>query len=194
MKLTILMGSPRKNGNTNALLEPFMEELKRKGVEYDLFWIYDMDVHGCMACRTCQADWNNYSCIFDDGLRPIYESIMSSDAFVLATPIYGWYCTGPMKSVLDRLIYCMCMYYGEEKGPALWSGKTMYILTTCGYKPEKGAYVFEDGMKMYCKHCGLNYGEMHAERDMGYKAVFMDDDKRQRVIAFADRIAETLQK
>ncbi|MBQ9346678.1 MAG: flavodoxin family protein [Oscillibacter sp.] len=190
MKLTILMGSPRKNGNTQALLKPFMEELDRQGVEYEFFWIYDLDVHGCMACRTCQQDWEHYSCAFDDDLRPIYESLLRSDAMVLATPIYGWYCPGPMKNVLDRLIYCMCMYYGKEKGPALWAGKKMYILSTCGYRPEKGAYVFEEGMKMYCRHCALEYGGMHTERDLGYNTVFMDEDKAQRARAFAARIAQ----
>ena len=194
MKVTILMGSPREKGNTNALLEPFMDELKKKGVELDLFRAYDMDVHGCVACRTCQKDWDHYSCRFDDDLKPAYESILSSDALILATPIYGWYCTGPLKNILDRLIYCMCMYYGEEKGPALWQGKKMYILTTCGYKPEKGAYVFEEGMKMYCRHCALVYGGMHAERDMGYKAVFMDEGKEERTRGFADRIAVEIGK
>lgn len=192
MKVTILMGSPRKQGNTNAVLEPFMEQLKKQGVEYDLFWLYDMDIHGCTACRTCQKDWENYSCAFDDGLKPIYESLLTSDAMVLATPIYGWYCTGPMKNAIDRLIYCMCMYYGEEKGPAIWKGKKMYLITTCGYKPEKGADVFEEGMKRYCKHCALTYGEMYAERDMGYKSVFMDEEKKARAIAFADKMVAQL--
>lgn len=188
MKYTIIMGSPRKNGNTNAILQPFMDELRKGGAELDLFRVYDMEVHGCMACRICQQDWDHYSCRFDDGVRPVYESILSSDAFVLATPIYGWYCTGPMKCLLDRLIYCSCMYYGEEKGPALFKGKRMYILTTCGYKPEKGAYVFEEGMKMYCRHCAIEYGSMYAERDMGYKAAFMDEEKEERARAFARSI------
>lgn len=47
----------------------------------------------------------------------------------LATPIYSWYCTPPMKALLDRLVYGMNKYYGDEKGPSLWNacGKKFWL-------------------------------------------------------------------
>ena len=188
MKLTILAGSPRKNGNTNSLLKAFIEEAEKLGAEYERFDAYEMDVHGCIACRGCQKDWEHYSCVFDDDFHPVYDSVMSSDAIVVATPIYGWFCPGPLKNILDRLIYNSCMFYGEEKGPALFKGKKLYILCTCGYGPEKGAYVFEEGMKMYCKHLKMEYGGMLCERDLGYDKVFMDNEKALHAALFAGKI------
>ena len=44
---------------------------------------------------------------------------------LLASPIYLWSCTAPMKAALDRCIYALCKYYGDEKGPSLWEGKTV---------------------------------------------------------------------
>ncbi|SBV99944.1 hypothetical protein KL86DPRO_11696 [uncultured delta proteobacterium] len=76
---------------------------------------------------------------------------------MMATPIYSWFCTPPLKSLLDRLVYGMNKYYGEKKGPALWAGKEAAIITTCGYRPEHGADLFEEGMKRYCKHSQLLY-------------------------------------
>ena len=54
MKCYILMGSPRKNGNTVALIPPFVEELEKHGVSCHMDWLYDMDIKGCVACRNCQ--------------------------------------------------------------------------------------------------------------------------------------------
>lgn len=43
------------------------------------------------------------------------EKVLASDLIVLATPIYSWYCTPPMKAIMDRLVYGLCKYYGDEK-------------------------------------------------------------------------------
>lgn len=189
MKYSILMGSPRKNGNTQAILTPFMDESKKMGIETDLFWLYDMDIKGCLACRVCQKDWTIFGCHYDDDMQKIFDSILSADAMILATPIYSWYCTAPMKAALDRLVYGMNKYYGDEKGPSIWAGKHVSIITTCGYRPEKGADVFEEGMKRYCKHSALIYDGMYAERDLGYKSTFMDEEKEGRARVYARTLA-----
>ncbi len=192
MKFCILMGSPRKNGNTIALLKPFMEELSACGAQYDLVWLYDKDIKPCIACRKCQADWSIFGCVHEDDARQIFDQILSSDMVVLATPIYSWFCTAPMKALLDRLMYGMNKYYGDEKGPALWAGKRLALLTTCGYPPKKGADLFEDGIKRYCGHSQLVYTEMLSEHDRGYKSVFMDEGKAQRARAYARKLFDTV--
>ncbi len=189
MKCTILMGSPRKKGNTQALLDPFMEEWKVQGNEAEYFRLYDMDIHGCVACRTCQKDWTIFGCRYKDDMQAIFDAVLDSDLILLACPIYSWYCTAPMKAALDRLMYGMNKYYGEEKGPSIWAGKHMAIRTTCGYRPEKGADLFEEGMRRYCKHSALVYDGMLAERDLGYKSVFMDDDKAEHAREFARKLS-----
>ncbi|MCR1978007.1 NAD(P)H-dependent oxidoreductase, partial [[Clostridium] innocuum] len=102
-----------------------------------------------------------------------------------ATPIYSWSCPAPMKAVLDRLVYGMNKYYGDEKGPTLWNGKSIAMITTCGYQPEKGADLFEESVKRYCKHSQLVYEGMLSERDLGYRSIFIDNDKKERARAFA---------
>ena len=56
---------------------------------------------------------------------------------------------------------------------------------SCGYPVEKGADMFEDMMKRYCKHCGLTYAGMLAERQRNLKEVFMDEEKEMRARVFA---------
>lgn len=182
------MGSPRKDGNTAALISPFIEELERSGMSCKLLWLYDKELKSCRACRTCQQDWTIFGCAIKDDMQEIFDAILVCDLLVLASPIYSWYCTPPMKSILDRLVYGMNKYYGEEKGPSLWAGKAMALITTCGYPPEKGADLWAEGMRRYCRHSKLNYLGMLAEHHKGYQTTFMDDEKERRAIAFAQSL------
>ncbi|MDY5612586.1 flavodoxin family protein [Dysosmobacter sp.] len=192
MKVLVLMGSPRKNGNTAALLVPFCKELESAGAEVETVWLYDRDIRPCVACRTCQKDWAVFGCAQQDGVQEIFSKVLACDLLVLATPIYAWYCTPPMKSLLDRLVYGMNKYYGDQKGPSLWAGKAVALLETCGYRPEKGCDLFEEGMRRYCKHSQLRYLGSHAERHLGYDVPFMDSEKEARTRAFARNLLDMI--
>ena len=185
----ILRGSPRKNGNTNQLTDivarRFMQEA---GVSVRDFTLYDMHIEPCLACRACQQDWNRVNCVRDDDMAQVFDAIMESDLLILATPIYSWYCTPPMKAALDRLVYAMNMYYGEKRGPSLWQGKRVALITTCGYPPEKGADLLEEGSRRYCKHSQLQYEGMLCAHHLGYQTTFMDEDKQRLATAFAEKL------
>lgn len=188
MKVCVLMGSPRKNGNTAALLKPFCEELEAGGAEVETVWLYDRNIQPCVACRACQQNWTAFGCSRGDDGQEIFDLVLDSGLIVLATPIYSWYCTPPMKALLDRLVYGMNKFYGGTRGPSLWEGKAMALLLTCGYRPEMGCDLFEEGMRRYCKHSGLRNLGSHAERHLGYDTVFMDEEKETRTRAFAWKV------
>lgn len=186
MKYLVLAGSPRKNSNTNSLVEVIGERLKEYGNEVSAIQLYGKKISGCTACLNCQKDWNSFGCEIPDDMQEIFDAVLESDHIILATPIYSWSCPAPMKAVLDRLVYGMNKYYGEAKGPSLWEGKKLSIVVTCGYPIEKGADLFEEMIKRYCKHSKLVYCGMYAERHMVYKTVFMDEGKVKRAKKFAD--------
>lgn len=190
MKTLVLMASPRKNGNTFKILEKFLHEANSIGEETKTIWLYDKEIKGCIACRNCQKDHSIFGCIFKDDVQEIFDEILKSDLIILATPIYSWYCTAPLKALLDRLVYGMNKYYGDIKGPSLWKGKKIAIISTCGYPVEKGFDLFEEGIKRYAKHSRLIYLDSLVEHDRGYKTVFMDDDKEKRARDFARKLYE----
>ena len=192
MKVCVLMGSPRKAGNTAAILNPFCEELRINGADVEIIWLHDKNIQPCVACRSCQKDWTAVSCAQKDDGQELFEKVFACDLLVLATPIYVWYCTPPMKALLDRMVYAMNKYYGEERGPSLWKGKAVALLETCGYPPEKGSDLFEAGMRRYCKHSGLRYLGSHVEHHLGYHTVFMDEEKEMRARAFARTLMESI--
>ena len=68
----------------------------------------------------------------------------------------------------------------------------MALLETCGYRVEQGCDLFEEGMRRYCKHSGLRYLGSHAERHKSYTLPFMDEEKEQRVRAFAAELVKSI--
>ncbi|MDD2483835.1 MAG: flavodoxin family protein [Eubacteriales bacterium] len=188
MQYCLLMASPHRKGNTAAILEPFLKELESQGATGETFWLYDKKIEPCTGCRSCQSDWNNFACVINDDMQKMVPSILSCDLIILATPIYSWYCTAPMKAALDRLVYGMNKYYGEKKGPSLWLGKKLVAITTCGYPPEKGSDLFSEGLKRYAKHSGLLYGGMLTERDPGKEKQFLIDVMTKNAENFASEV------
>lgn len=187
-KVGILFGSPRKEGNTAHLLVPFIEQLEADGAVVTEVDLYDKEISGCMACRTCQKDWTRFGCPIKDDMQEVFDIVLEAELIVLATPIYSWFCTAPMKAALDRLVYGMNKIYGEEPGPSLWEGKDLALICTSGYRPEKAADLLTTGMKRYCKHSKLNYRGLLGERHKSYKLPFMDDEKAEHARNFAKEL------
>lgn len=185
MNCTALFASPRPEGNTAALLHLFQEEWEKAGGTWTCFSLYDLEIQSCHACLACQKDWMNFGCTIRDDMHQIFTQIQRSDLILLATPIYSWYCTAPMKAAMDRMIYGGCKYYGGEKGPSLLAGKRTAVLTTCGYPLEKGADLFEQGVRRWCRHGGMDYLGLFARRHLGYDVPFMDPEKEDSVREFA---------
>ena len=200
--ITIFRASPRRNGNTNSLADVVARRIAENAPHVNIreFDLSEMTIRPCTACRQCQKDWTTVSCprwngdLTDasDDMPQIFEAVTESDLLILATPVYSWYCTPPMKAMLDRLVYAMNMYYGEKRGPSLWEGKKLALITTCGYPPEKGADLLEEGIRRYCKHSKLQYLGMLCCRHMGYGVPFMDEEKQKQAEDFADRLTAQL--
>ena len=78
-KITILHGSPRRNGNSAVLAEQLAEGVRNKGGEVRFFHLHELDIQPCTGCETCQGDPGS-GCVIDDGMQKIYDSIKGSDA------------------------------------------------------------------------------------------------------------------
>ncbi|GLI57895.1 FMN reductase [Propionigenium maris DSM 9537] len=193
MRVCILFGSLRTNSNTALLLEPFMEELKELGAEVDHIILRDKHIEPCTACWACQNIFEGPGCPKEDDMGEIYELVLKADCIIFATPIYSWYCTPPMKAVMDRLVYGMNKYYGETEGPCLWEGKRCGLVTTCGYEIEEGAGVFEEGLRRYSKHSNLDYIGKVGVRDRG-KKYFRSRSAVEGARKFASRVFESLEE
>lgn len=97
MKTLIFNGSPRKNGNTSALVG---ELIRRLDGEVKIVRAYDCGVKPCVDCRFC---WENNGCAIKDGMQAIYEDIREADNIVVASPMHFTELTGQLLAVLSRL-------------------------------------------------------------------------------------------
>lgn len=187
MKLLILFASPRPEGNTAQLLEKIIKRFD-DSVEVTRFDLYKMNLKSCIACLRCQKVSDGFNCVHDDDMQKIFDSALQSDLILFATPIYSFYCTPPMKMVLDRLVYGMCKYYGETMGPSLWAGKSIALVSTFGYPEEKASDLLTEGLRRYAKHNKLNFLGAYGERQRSYREPFMNEQVKERARAFAEKL------
>ncbi len=117
MKVTAINGSPRKTGNTAALLQQALEGAQSEGASTSLTHLYDIAYKGCTSCFACKRKGNacNGLCAVRDALRPVLEEALSSDVLLLGTPIYFSDVTGEMRSFLERLIFPNLSYNEGER-------------------------------------------------------------------------------
>ena len=188
MRFCVLMGSPKHEGNTAALVKPFISQLEKSGCEAAYITLSDKDIRPCNGCFTCQNVNGALGCVHDDDFGEIADVIIKSDYIILATPIYSWYCTAQMKTLLDRH-YALNKFYGTAKG-SLWHGKKVAIIATHGYKADYAAEPFETGIKRLCKHSGLEYTGMYSVRDKGDPAVFKTAEAARGAEEFALKLIE----
>lgn len=188
MKFCVLMGSPRREGNTAALLAPFLDECAAMGVETETIWLYDKKIAPCLGCMACQDCPDGLGCVQNDDFGAVFQAMAQCGVIVLATPIYSFFCTAPMKALLDRAVYAGVKNYGREKGSKLLEGKRLVSIATCGYPVEKGADLWEEGLKRFCRHGKLEYMGMFCRRDWGRREPFMNEDRAQAVRDFAQAI------
>jgi Multimeric flavodoxin WrbA len=180
------MGSPRLKGNTAELLKPFISELEQNNAEVNYITLQDKTILPCKGCYYCQNINDTYGCIQQDDVTGIMDCIISCDCLILATPIYAWYCTAPMKALLDRH-YGLNKYYGKAKG-SLWEGKKVALITTHGYDAEYGAGPFETGIKRLCEHSNLKYLGMYSVRDEDDLASFQTIEAMEGARLFAKKL------
>ena len=97
----ILNGSPRKNGNTSALVNAFAEGARAKGNQVDIFFLQGMDIHHCLGCKGGHSD-QECPCVQKDDMAKIYPVLKNTDVVVLASPLYYWNVSGQLKTAIDR--------------------------------------------------------------------------------------------
>ncbi|BAK46439.1 hypothetical protein CXIVA_04720 [Clostridium sp. SY8519] len=102
MKVLILNGSPRKDGNTTIALNEMIKIFEAEGVETEAVRIGNKDIRGCIACGTC-ADKGK--CIFDDIVNELAPKFEEADGLVVASPVYYASANATLIACLDRLFY-----------------------------------------------------------------------------------------
>ncbi len=101
MKVLALVGSPRKESNTDLLVSAILEGARKSNYKTEKIYLYDVNIAPCVDCKKCKK--GNYQCGLLDDMQTIYPKLQEVDTIVFGTPLYWYGPTGKMKLLIDRL-------------------------------------------------------------------------------------------
>ncbi len=102
MKVIGIVGSPRKNGNTELLTAHTLRAISEEGLDTELIRLAGLDIKPCDACMVCKDEER---CPIEDDLFPIYMKLKAADGIILASPVYFGSATAQIKALMDRVGY-----------------------------------------------------------------------------------------
>lgn len=122
MKVLLINGSPRKEGNTFVALSEAARQLEKNGIGTELFWIGVKPVRGCIACGKCKENADN-RCVFDDDVtNQVIAKMAECDAIIIGAPVYWGQPAAQAQALQQRMLYA---------GGANFKGKPAAVVTVC---------------------------------------------------------------
>ena len=150
-KIVVITGSPRKNGNSFAMTDAFIQAAEAKGHTVTRFDAAAKNVGGCRACETCFS--TGKACTFDDDFNTIAPAILEADAIVFTMPVYWYSIPAQIKGVIDRI-------FSLVVGGKDIAGKECALITCC----EEDDMSVMDGVRIPMERmCALNKWKMVGE-------------------------------
>lgn len=102
MKVVIINGSPRPDGNTSIAINEMIKVFEKNNVDYTVYHIGNKNIRGCVACGSCNKTGR---CAFNDIINEIAADFEEANGIVVATPVYYASANATMIACLDRLFY-----------------------------------------------------------------------------------------
>lgn len=167
MKILVLNGSPRPQGNTSGMIKVFKEGAETKGHEVNVIDVCKKKIEGCLACEYCHTKGHGV-CIQRDDMQEVYIHLSECDMLVIASPIYYHGVSGQLKCVLDR--FYAIAYPTKPKNLSkvamiLSSGDAdMYDGAMFSYQGDFLDYLGLEDMGVFTVHGGENRSQRTLER------------------------------
>ena len=102
MKILMINGSPRSNGNTALAFSEMEKIFHKNGIETEIVRVGSKDIRGCTSCRYC---FEHHKCVFDDIVNELAVKFEECDGMVIGSPVYHAGVNGTLVSLLNRLFY-----------------------------------------------------------------------------------------
>ncbi len=141
MKVLLLNGSPRVNGNTHLSLLEIEKVLNSEGIETELIQVGNKAVRGCMACGGCRKIGK---CVFNDGVNELVEKFDKADGLIVGSPVYYASANATLIAVLDRMF--------QSSG---WMDKTMKVGACVAVARRGGTTATFDELNKYFTISGM---------------------------------------
>ena len=190
MKAYIILGNTRVVSNTETLANIFADVLAAKGIDVAKVSLREKNIRTCVGCDKCHGVTDAFGCVINDDMQEIANEILASDLIILASPIYTWMPTPPMKAVMDRF-YAFTKYPENSDAFNLLKNQKLAMIATSGDDCDKNCDLFDESMRRMADFAKLQYIGYLAAKDYGDGNI-----ARQEVIkeaqSFADKCFEAL--
>ncbi len=100
-KVLVLLGSPRKKGNSAIMAEKIAEGAEAAGASVESLFIHGMDIKPCQACWVCQKP-DSKACAIKDDMQDVFPKMIEADSWVIATPVHWFNMSTQTKLWMDR--------------------------------------------------------------------------------------------
>ena len=102
MKVLMINGSPKANGNTAVALDEMKQVFAAEGIEVEYLHVGNLDIRGCIACGHC---FDSGKCVFDDVVNQAAALFDACDGLVVGSPVYYASANATLVAFLQRLFY-----------------------------------------------------------------------------------------
>ena len=186
MHILSLQGSPRKDGNTAAVLGCVEESLAQAGHVIERVDIVDCDIAGCDECLTCQEAPDAPDCAIVDDANEIFQKMIETEVIVFASPVFCWGFTAQLKALLDRSI-CLCKMHDDQPSKPLLEGTPMALVATAGGPEEGNMDLIDEAFSRYVRYMrGRRAGRLLVPRCTTPSD--LPEDIEERAAAFAAKL------
>jgi multimeric flavodoxin WrbA len=107
-QVLVILGSPRRKGNSATLADRISRGAKSTGAEVETLFLQDMKISPCRGCNSCQKP-DSKGCANKDDMQKIYPKLIRADAWVIASPVYWFTMSAQTKTFMDRC-YALTAY------------------------------------------------------------------------------------
>lgn len=188
-KILILSGSPKKKGNTAALVEWFAEGAASAGASIDI--VETAFLHyksaGCNSCRACQKI-KAYECAINDDAKPVLARMADADVIVMATPLYFFSASAQIKLIIDRMF---SLYKWDNKNNTMTTplkGKALVLLASA-YE-DIGLDALEMPFKLTADYTGMKFESLLVPNAGVSGDIRNKDAIREKTVAMGKRYAK----
>jgi multimeric flavodoxin WrbA len=178
-KILIVLGSPRKKGNSATLAAKVAEAAVADGADVEIVYLNGLKIKPCQGCEKCQQE-SSVGCAIEDEMTQLYSKLQEADTIVVASPIYWFNISAQTKIFIDRLY---AVGVGHKN---IFKGKNFAIILSFA-DPDpfvSGAVNALRSFQDICRYLGANIegmvygsasdaGEIKEKQDVMEKAILL---------------------
>lgn len=190
MQMVIVLGSPRKNGNSETLAKAVAEGFEKSGGTVEYIRLNRLSIRPCQGCGGCDKTG---VCVIKDDMTEIYEQVDKADRLLMVSPIYFYSPSAQLKIFIDRIQARWARRYNLKDRFRIDEGRRGYLLSTAATKGRKLFEPSELIIKYTLDALDMECGEpllVNGVDDRG--AVKEQQDQLDRATQFGEKIGTGL--